>query len=270
MKKNILLPFIICFLVIIIFIWPGWLSDEHFSSIKKRATVSARLGGEWLINYEQDFLDPGILWVVKMINDKYCQLPFLDDFWKDRFKEFENHPVESAYQKLFNKEAVYQIDYELLKTRQFYFDDIIIPALYCEAHTIPDNTLINIFAFENASDYNLTHRYLAMLFLKNRNCLNKEEYDINSSILEASEKIIKEAKEAAFNDLYSERVAFLFFGGFENMIQDNWIEIIIENQEESGGWSTLKYSEYFGQEENPHTTALSVWALVEYTGKCPF
>ncbi len=270
MKKAILSFFIICFLVIIIFILPQWLSDEHFSPLKERAAVSARLGGEWLIDYQQDFLDPGILWVVKIINDKYCQLSFLDDFWREGFKEFENHPVESAYQKLFIQEVDYEIDYELLKTRQFYFDDIIIPALYCEEHIIPDNVLINIFNIEDAVDYNLTHRYLAMLFLKNRNCLDKEEYNIDSSILEASEKIVEEVERAAFNDLYSERVAFLFYGGFRDIIQDIWIETIIENQEQSGGWSTLKYSEYFGQEENPHTTALSLWVLVEYIEKCPF
>jgi len=270
-KKNIISILFICFLAIIfIFIRPEKLPDEQFPSIEKRAITSAQQGGSWLIDYDKEFLDPGILWVIKILNDKYCKSSFLDDFYRVRFKEFENHPVESAYQRLFNDEIVYEIDYDLLETRQIYFDDIIIPALYCDLQTIPDNTLLKIFDIENASGYDLTHRYLAILFLKNRGCFIKEKYNIDNSILRASQKITEEGNEATFDDLYPERVAFLLYGGFREIIEDNWIETIIENQEQSGGWRTLEYSEYFGQEENPHTTALSVWALAEYVEECPF
>ncbi|MFC1751520.1 hypothetical protein ACFLY5_00015 [Patescibacteria group bacterium] len=236
-------------------------------SLTAQAEISANSAMTWLINYEESYKDPGVVWVIDKINDDYCDNKQLRSFVLNRFKEFENHPVEFAYKKLIDDNYSYEIDYEILTGRESFFDDIMMPAVYCADHEIKPETLGKIFDVGNISEYDLSHRFLAMLIMQKNNCTEDLEYHFDRYLLEAKNKIIDEQnKSAVYNDIYSERVAFLLFGGFDTDVKEEWIDEIIKNQSSAGAWSDPKH---FNKVDNPHTTALSLWALAGYTKKCP-
>ena len=235
--------------------------------ITVKADVSAGSAINWLINYEGQYKDPGVVWILDVVNNSYCGDEQLRNFALNKFKEFENHPVEFAYKKLIDENFSFEIDYEILKGRASFFDDIIMPAVYCADHEIKQETLDKIFDIENVSDYDLSHRFLAMLILRKNDCVDGLEYNFDKYLLEAKNKIVDEQnKSVVYNDIYSERVAFLLFGGFDADIEEEWINEIIKNQSSAGAWADPKH---FGKIDNPHTTALSLWALAGYTKKCP-
>jgi hypothetical protein len=267
LKKNIPLVIILFFLIGLI-ILSNTISDYSF---KKKVTASAEAGGSWLLEFQENLEDPGILWIMKQINDKYCQLPEFDNLLQYRFGEFKDSPIDKFFSKFINPDIIpsdiYEIDYQSLKIFWAFFSDMIIPALYCDVKEIPDDITTRILDVEEATGYHLSHKFLALMLIKENQCLPKKITKINETLSMAAEKMVFEEGQESFSDLYSERVAFLGYGGFQNLVKKEWLNEIIKNQATSGAWAAPGYWE---GNDNPHTTALSVWALVQYSKTCPF
>ncbi len=235
-------------------------------NLPKQAETASKRGGKWLQEYSGNYQDPGIVWIVKKINDTYCQSTELENFIQTKFQEFENHPIEQYYRVLIDNDTSRIIDYTLLTGRENRFDDIILPTLYCHTQFIPETTLKKIFSYDSLSGYQLSHHFLALQFMKENRCLGEQK--IQTSLDQIVKKMAKEQLlTPAFSDLFSERTAFLQYGEYKNLVKEQWIQTIVQNQNPSGAW---KDPVHFEQKENPHTTALSVWALTNYTQVCPF
>lgn len=230
--------------------------------------VSARQGGEWLLSYKTDYKDPGILWVVYSLNTKFCKSDTIGAIATERFtREFAAKPIERAYAPLVGLSTEAPEKSLALSMGSNVFDDIIMPALYCKEIPIASTTEQTILSVDTASGYTLTHKFLAMLFMRERECLSEEgEQALNT----AAHRMSIEQSQAVFDDIYAERVAFLLYGGFNSLVDDSWITTIISNQEKSGGWKTIHHADFFGASENPHTSALAVLALSLHTRTCPF
>jgi hypothetical protein len=223
---------------------------------------SSERGGRWLLSYTAPFKDPGILWIIKVINDRFCQLPDLQDYVLEKFdREFQNHPIERGYKVLFVKDSGYaRPSDEVLEPLTATYDHIIMPALYCDSEPVPQYALRTMSDVGLASGYDLAHKFLAMLFMKWNGCTTGEE----SAFLLARNKISESLdSRRVFSDLYAEEVAFLELA--EVSLKEPWIDVIVGNQEESGAWSDVLF-----RGENLHTTALSVFAISSYTQSCPF
>jgi len=233
--------------------------------LPKKAETASKRGAEWLGQYNEPYNDPGIVWIVKKINDTYCHSSDVDEFVQTRFAEFENDPVQKYYRVLIDGNTDVAVDYSILTGREKFFDDIILPPLYCQKQPIPEATLKKIFESENLAGYDLTHHFLSLQLMKENQCLGEQK--IKTAMDEAAQYMRTEQVVSSFSDLFAERIAFLQYGGYEDSIKDQWIQTIIENQSPSGAW---KDPNYFEKIDNPHTTALAVWALVQYTQQCPF
>lgn len=150
-----------------------------------------------------------------------------------------------------------------------------MPAVFCDINPISSKTVNKIIDFSNAKGYSLTHKYLALLVLKNKQCIDSEGLSVinpitNRALMKMEEKIFLENTINSFNDLYAERVAFLHFGKRISPFDVHFMNVIINNQEKTGGWKTKDLDEFFGKNENPHTTILAVYSLASYTKTCPF
>lgn len=255
MRKNLVILFVSIAVLAMIF----WISGNSYRNAYKN-------GWQWVKNYNDKFLDPGNLWIIKMINDKYCHSAKVENFWKDRWeKEFKNHPYKSAFNRLFDRSFVYKIDYNIPKEiRSLYFDDALVEALYCDQSPISQESLKRLLDTENDSGYDLTHKFLAMNLMKESGCFD----NLDEKIKTTAQKIVdEENSKTDFDDLYAERTAFLLSFGFRDLIKKDWINKIIANQKESGAWATPVFgNEHF---ENPHTTILSLWVLAQYYNTCP-
>lgn len=230
--------------------------------------ASARRGGEWLIRYTQDYADPGIPWVIYALNAQLCKSSEIGVLATNRFtQEFAEKPIERAYAPLVGLSSDAPETSLALSRGSNVFDDIIMPTLYCKDIPMASSTERSILSVEDAKGYTLTHKFLAMLFMRERGCLSQEG---ERALHLAAEKITTEESQASFDDLYAERAAFLLYGGFTSLVQDPWITTIITNQLPSGGWKAVHRTDFLGSNENPHTTALAVFALALRAQACPF
>ena len=277
-KKNfkITLVAILVFLALVII---G--ISENFFSLEKKAAVSARRGMDWLLKYDGDLNDPGILWAINEINKDYCSsnpaksrgdngASELEDFVFERFGEFENHPVDAAYKKLITGfdglttggSGGEKPSDETIKMSGKKYDSELLDALYCDGtepkklQREPEN--------QGFFGYDLTHKFLAIVIAKNNNCAGERE--INRQLDATAAQIINEENNSTFDDLFAERVALLEYAGYKESVEKKWIETIIKKQNSSGSWNN---SALFGMPNDPHTTALATWALAQYAGACP-
>lgn len=265
MKKNIILLVLIFISATAFFLIQGKLNTDIGMPTGEQA--AARKGWEWLENYREGFTDPAAPFLIKTINDRYCRSTEIENFVKEKWEEFENHYYLAVFERLFsgNDYKISEKVIKILDAPHVYYDDILPQALYCDMYPTKNDFAKKSFSnIENETGYDLTHKFwLAILFKKNGCSANG--YNIEKIINVVAGKIAEEQeKNVEFNDLYAERVAFLLHFGFENLVKKEWINNIVKNQKKSGAWETPKL------EENPHTTALAILALVEYEKKCPF
>ncbi len=259
LNKNFL---IFSFVLILLFV--AVKSVKDFSELKGAAGTASKKGGLWLLDYRGKIGDPGILWAMEEMNQAYCHNDEISTKVKKSFSDSNFSSAEQAYKRLIDPKETKLIDYEQLSGRERQYDDLLIPALYCDINPLPLQNREKIFNFANSSGYELTHKYLAMLFLKNSKCLKSE---VSNALPKAANKIAQEQQNSQpFSDLFAERAALLGFGGYSNLVKPEWIKKIIDHQTEKGGWPYNQASSL----ENEHTTALSTWALSQYSRTCPF
>lgn len=268
-KKFFYLIFLV--LLIIIFIIAIIQQTEN-KSLQEEAAKSAKSGWQWLKNYNGKFLDPGNLLIIKIINEKYCgTIPEIESFWEEILPEFTSHYYLAVFERFFDTNPEYKMSnkvLEILKTPQEYYNDALPQALYCDLYPARDDFAEKTFNdVDKESGYNLTHKFWSAILFKNNGCL-VENYNIDNVILAAAQKIYEEQEKSDFDDLYAERTAFLMNYGFKKMVPEDWIKNIIKNQNKSGAWGTPTY--FSRNFENPHTTALAIWSLVQYSETCPF
>lgn len=242
------------------------------TALQIQSAKTAHLGWLWLKNYQNNFLDPGIPYIIRQINDQYCHSDEkVEKFWKKAAKEFDNHEYLFLFERFFSKDTgnMNPKIQNVLKIPQDYYNDVLPQALYCDIYPARADFEQNLFAnMENETGYDLTHKFWSAIIFKNNNCDSKN-YNIEKIISSAAQKMAAEQEQnKQFNDLYAERAAFLLNYGFADLVTDEWIKIILKNQKKTGAWNANMF--FNARHENPHTTILAVWALTEYSKTCPF
>lgn len=233
-------------------------------TIHKEVTSKILKGGEWLLRYEGEFRDPGILWILSKINKKYCNKESVTQFIKSTFqREFAHDPIQKGYGRLLEIPIEYEIDNARLQARETQYDNLLLPVIYCDQKTIATATQKEIFN-TSVYGYDLTHRLLALLFLKQNNCIDSDTAD--GVIYQMVNQIYNDLDTVGV-DLYAEKIAFIEFAGYTNLINEKEIQEILGMQQSGGAWQDPLYLEGV---DNPHTTALSLWALAQYYNICPF
>ena len=73
--------------------------------------------------------------------------------------------------------------------------------------------------------------------------------------------VLEQTAEGKFTDLVVERIAFILYAGYGEKIESEWIETILDAQEEDGHWISPapKIDAYIS---DLHTTILAVWTLI--------
>lgn len=244
-------------------------------ALRGHALAAAQRGAAWLLAHDAPFEDPAIPWILSLVNDEYCQSPALGEFVARRFAEFDRapHPVYPALRSGFSpaaREDGFRTFWKLWSAVS-HEDDVLSAmayGVYCDHLPMPEFVAETMYATD-AKRYVLTHQYLALLFMKRFGCAAEQR---DPALRHTAQALVAEQEDdPAFSDLYVERVAVLLHGDERSAVDPAWIETIVASQEASGAWSDLALlGRVYPNVQNPHTTALAVWALAEHTGACPF
>ena len=153
-------------------------------------------------------------------------------------------------------------DHILDRQSKLPIDGTTLQALYCDRWSSfnPGSFLHRVDTDISLKGYYLTHALIALMFVKENNCLGCE----GALLLEQKAVIgcldlLFTATE--FDDLTIEAVTILQYAGYHHLIKCEWIQEIISAQQDDGGWLWSKQHEV----SHTHTSVLALWSLLEYT-----
>jgi len=197
------------------------------------------------------------------LNRKFPQekLPKFDDIYGG-LNVFENDEYEKQrlYQRLVNPTA--KISTSVLNdyTKNNPVEDlqyIMLAGMYCDQIPLTDLYWEKIKAQNALNGYFLTHAMLSLHFMECNECKASDELsEIKQTQIIQLQKLIE---TTAIADLKYEAIAILKLVASQTKIKQEWIDEIIENQYENGGWS----ANLGKQTPNDHTTLLALWVLLE-------
>lgn len=225
--------------------------------------VQAQKGLAWLLTYEGTYENPGVLWVLDDIQKKQCGIDSFALRIEERSAREIRTPAGSFYHAYRTEKSLPQIDTSVLPL----YDRWLIEALRCSSvassRLFQDELVREIY-----TGYDLTHQYIALTYLERLSCDDALAAPLTPLRDSVAVRIQQEDAYALhrFSDLSAERAAVLLWGGHGSLVSREWIDTISRNQSEDGGWKNAPED----TRANPHTTALALWALVQYTGLCPF
>lgn len=260
----LLVVFFLSFLVVKIrqlSLWPSLTPKVDMLSKSKTALEN---GINWLLGTEEKF-SGGATFIIKELNE-ICNDNSLEQLWKEKIEEdLKMYPF--VYRALgikydFNPKDCpnYATSYTITDLSRLYTSFVLCEVIYCDSFDTK-KIIEDINSIEDDNGYYSNHKLLSLLLMKEFNCHNavldeliKEKSEELINIQDSSQEF-KEPIDPIELDIYLERVALIGYAGYE--IKDNWIENVIDTQKQDGSWTN-----------NPHTTALALWALAQKSKTC--
>jgi len=139
------------------------------------------------------------------------------------------------------------------------WDDIMIRSLYCDFGIYDETDFLLLQSLQdNKGNYFDTHFLLGLLLLEKNECYEKESIKKNKEAV-VKRIISAEQVDTVSSDLYAERIVFLYWAGYGQAVQKEWIDIIRNSLATDSGWRTGKDTN-----SNAHTTGLALLSLLYY------
>lgn len=257
-------------LIVIVVISTALFLGREWFNLQYDAQKAATSAVPWLLSHQSEISDPGVIWILSKINKIYCgNEPHIQTLIQTMFIPLSTDSTLRGYERVLNKDFSHIVSTSSLANNAKHFDDALIPALYCDkSPVLAEHSFNRALELAKGSGYEVTHALLTLEWLKERGCLPKKQDDYIDTL--SQRLYLEQSQTTEFSDLFAERVAFLQYSNSDRHIPNEWIRTIINNQERSGGWKTKQAGYIFGANENTHTTALSLWALTQFTHSCPF
>lgn len=137
-------------------------------------------------------------------------------------------------------------------------DRITSAALHCKEAGVPEDYEGQLRESAAEGGYPLTHALLAIQWLRERACTT--EFDENSLASAFADRIAQEIRKSGVgSDLSYEGIAILHYAGHGSFVENEWINMIVSQQHESGSWADTDAGAHRAQ----HITTVALWALLE-------
>jgi hypothetical protein len=137
------------------------------------------------------------------------------------------------------------------------FDKVLLRALYCDYGTYGKEDLDILKSVElGDGSYADTHALVALLLVAEQKpelaALARPEIAALAPILVAAQD-----QAERFDDLFAERIVFLYWAGRGDLVKPAWLERTVKAQRPDGAWGSEA-----GKKPNLHTTALAILSLL--------
>jgi hypothetical protein len=146
-------------------------------------------------------------------------------------------PEEAPLLRVFRRMADYDNSLQSgdLQAVSLPSDILIIHALYCDRRGLPLDYPKMLATEAGQGGYHLTHVLLALIWVQERGCeltlpegFTDEVYSANAAIINSDPKTV--------DDLKLEAAAFLYLAGQGDLVDDSFIDHVIESQNDDGSW----------------------------------
>ncbi len=193
------------------------------------------------------------------LDERYAlEQAYTSDLWRDHEQE-----IMLLMGRMTDPDHV--IDAALLEDDEFYLVHVMVRAMYCDHYPVDAAFVDEVLARydENVArstpSYPETHIVLSFQWMRELGCdapYPQIEARWNEFALVLAQ-MVKTAKAEA--DIAFEAMAFLYYIGRGDLVQDAWIEAMLSLQRPNGAWGYMPDAP-----DNGHPTVLAVWTLLEH------
>jgi hypothetical protein len=138
--------------------------------------------------------------------------------------------------------------------------ELMIMCVNADRLGLTESFLRELRELEDGGSYGTTHILVGCDLLKRFSSIPRDILD--ATIAETIEPIARAQRVSRMSDIFSERVVFLLWQGYDRYVKPSWIVRIIQGQLWDGGWSWWKPSRRALSDQHP--TFLSVAAMLLY------
>lgn len=125
-------------------------------------------------------------------------------------------------------------------------------ALHCDRWPLPADFDFALQAEVSKGGYFTTHALLALQWAREQGCATGSP----ELVVSLRAGLVDIAQRQGADDLFAESLAMLYYGGFGDAVQPDWIATLRRSQRSDGSFP------FGGSETNPrHSTSLALWAL---------
>lgn len=137
---------------------------------------------------------------------------------------------------------------------------MVVAALHCDHIPLPADFAQLLQSNADAGDYQLTHVAFSLERMNENGCPLPEDQDqkLRQQLKTGLLSIIQNSQ--TIPDLRYEALAMLMHIGFRNEVKQPWIDQVVREQSDDGGWQDRADSP-----SNDHATVLAIWAILEYS-----
>ncbi|MFZ1626193.1 MAG: hypothetical protein WAT81_00130 [Candidatus Moraniibacteriota bacterium] len=143
------------------------------------------------------------------------------------------------------------------------WDDILLRALYCDVGNYDERDFRLLRTLGGDAGYLDTHALLGLIILRENHCykaaLIDQEIELWAQQIERTMD-----NDFVFSDVYTERIVFLYWAGYGNLVKKEWVDRVVRNLTQDPGWRTGKDTA-----SNAHTTGLALLSLLYFSDGSP-
>ncbi|PVX26081.1 MAG: hypothetical protein CW691_02535 [Candidatus Bathyarchaeum sp.] len=131
------------------------------------------------------------------------------------------------------------------------------PALYCDRFGLPEDYAEMIQSAVDTGDYLLTHALLSLIWIEENGCeVTLPEGFVEQTYSDVADLINYYPDMTPYLDLRVEAAAFLCLAGQSDLVENDFVEYILETQLIDGSWDNIN------SERRWHTTVLALILLL--------
>ena len=245
LNKKILFIIIIClitFSITILYLLPllekpKKPESESFNKIELSNSISNA------INFLENSKEPYTLLWLDVIYRRFGIEEFSDAF--ERYDDLLNdNPKQASLLRLFRRIG----DYDNPFSNQDFnsvlvdLDQITILALYCDRITLSKDYFEMLDQAGTKGDYLLTHVLLALIWIQENDCSLELPQGFEERIFHNTAALIN--NDSIVEDLELESAAFLYLARQGSLVDNNFINLVISDQNSDGSWGLPEYKEH--------------------------
>ena len=251
------------------------MNDEEFA---RKLDISLKNATIWVKTHREDIIKGGNIALIKMIQDadSVCADPEFSSL-VDEFMAILSRP-DCWKAMLDMKRSVNYFDINQTITKEIIDNKWALYAIAPGKAKLSEKQLDEFYDGDLWQGRQLTHQLWALCLL----CEHRPADERIEHLMEhICDRLANELKfDMAVVDVYIQKNAFIIKAGYPDKINRRWIERIIENQQDDGGWNDrwLCFRSYTDSRRpvftsyppsNQHATVQALWLLYQVQHRYP-
>ncbi|MBX7225898.1 MAG: hypothetical protein K1X55_07695 [Chitinophagales bacterium] len=234
------------------------LSSCHSSEEVARIDYSLKRGVNFLESKMKEF-DPNLIGLL-LWNNERLNLGIKIDTGKlfKNYNEYQLKNIEIIRKKFTNTQ---DFNAYLKEHPQIPIDELMVRAYFCDQFGLSASFYPELYNLSMSTEYDLAHALFITSLCINKGCGESLQLDsLQSKMITRTVKYLKE--DPSVTDLNTEFTAFLLYSGQYDLVDKDYLEKLLQQQNVDGGWVGEHSKSYKPYEL--HTTFLSIWVLGEW------